>query len=75
MKKRAAAAILWFYTGWFVGAFVAFAAGLSPVLAPVLGFAAAALVAGDPRRMIWTQRRAISSGTAMLPSTQTLHTA
>ena len=74
MKKRAAAAVLWFFSGWFVGAFVAFAAGLSPALAPILGTAAAAIVAGDPRRMIWA-RRAISRGTAMLPSTQTLHTA
>jgi hypothetical protein len=75
MKKRIAATILWFFTGWFVGAFVAFVAGLTPVLAPMLGTAAAAFVAGDPRHMIWTQRRAVSRGTAMLPSTQTLHTA
>lgn len=75
MKKRVAAAILWFYTGWFVGAFVAFTAGVSPILGPILGTLAAAVIAGDPRHMIWTQRRAISNGTAMLPSTQTLHTA
>lgn len=73
MKKRFAAAVLWFYTGWFVGAFVAYAAGLSPLLGPILGTAAAALVAGDPRHLIWT-RRPVSRGTAMLPSTQTLHT-
>ena len=74
MKKRVAAAILWFYVAWFVGAAIAFATGLSPALAPILATAAAAMFAGDPRHMIWTGRRAISSETAMLPSTQTLLT-
>ena len=74
MKKRATATVLWFFTGWFVGAFVAFAAGLSPLFAPMIGVAAAAFVAGDPRNMIWT-RRPVSRGAAMLPSTQRLHTA
>jgi hypothetical protein len=74
MKKRFAAAILWFYTGWSVGAFVAFAVGLPSDLAPILGILAAVFVAGDPRRIIWT-RPAIANGAAMLPSTQTLHTA
>ena len=55
MKKRAAAAVLWFYTGWFVGAVVAFVAGLSPALGPILGTAAAAIVAIDPRHMIWAE--------------------
>jgi hypothetical protein len=72
MKKRAAAAILWFYTGWFVGAFVAFAAGLPPVLGPILAIAAAAIFAGDPRRMIWT-RPTVS--TAIAPAPQSLHNA
>jgi hypothetical protein len=74
MKKRAAAAILWFYAGWYAGASIAFVAGLSPMLGPILGTAAAAIVGVDPRRMIWT-RRAVSRGAAMLPSTQRLHTA
>jgi NhaP-type Na+/H+ or K+/H+ antiporter len=56
MKKRITAAILWFYAGWFVGAVLAFMLGLSPALAPIVATAAAALVAGDPRRLIWTQR-------------------
>jgi hypothetical protein len=75
MKKRSAATVLWFFTGWFVGAFVAFSAGMSPLFAPILGIAAAAFVAGDPRHMIWTSRRPVSNGRAMLPSTQRLHTA
>lgn len=55
MKKRAAAAILWFYAGWFVGAAVAFVAGLSPALGPILGTAAAAIVAVDPRQLFWAR--------------------
>lgn len=74
MKKRAAAAILWFYTGWFVGAFVAFVTGLPPAAGPILGIAAALVVAGDPRHVIWV-RRPVSNGRAMLPSTQRLHLA
>ena len=56
--KRAAAALIWFYAGWTAGAFVDYVAGMSgivigPVLGIVLGTAAAAIVAGDPRRLIW----------------------
>ena len=74
MKKRIAATILWFYAGWVVGALFAFATGLTPALAPILGTAAAAIIAGDPRHMIWA-RRPVSRGTAMLPSKQVLHNA
>jgi hypothetical protein len=63
MKKRITAAILWFYAGWFAGAVLAFAIGLSPVLAPILAVAASAIVAGDPRHMIWS-RPATSAGRA-----------
>jgi hypothetical protein len=56
--KRIAAAMLWFYTGWTAGAFIEFVAAQSgtriePVLGIVIGTAAAALFAGDPRRIIW----------------------
>jgi hypothetical protein len=54
MKKRITAAILWFYAGWFVGAVAAFVLGLSPALGPIVATAAAAIVAGDPRHIIWT---------------------
>ena len=63
MKKRITAAILWFYAGWFVGAVLAYVLGLSPALAPIVATAAAALVAGDPRRLIWTKRASSSSRT------------
>jgi hypothetical protein len=56
MKKRVLAAILWFYAGWYTGAMIASFAGLSPYLGPILATAAAAIVAGDPRKIIWTPR-------------------
>lgn len=56
MKKRAAAALLWFYTGWYAGAFVAHILGISESIGPIIGATAAALVAGDPRHIIWTAR-------------------
>jgi len=56
MKKRILAAILWFYAGWYAGATVAVLLGISPALGPIIGTTAAALIAGDPRRIIWTSR-------------------
>ncbi len=53
MKKRILAAVLWFVAAWCVGAVIAFVAGLSPVIAPLAGTVAAAIVAGDPRAVIW----------------------
>ena len=55
MKKRALAAVLWFYAIWYAGAMIAQALSLSPALGPILGTAAAALIAGDPRGIIWTR--------------------
>jgi hypothetical protein len=56
MKKRVLAAFLWFYAGWYAGAILAEFLGVSPVLGPVLGAAVAAVVVGDPRRIIWSRR-------------------
>ena len=56
MKKRIVSAFLWFYVGWYAGALIADIVGISPVLGPLLGAAAAALIVGDPRRLIWTAR-------------------
>ena len=56
MTKRVLAAMLWFYTGWYAGALLADMIGVSPLLGPVIGAAAAGLIAGDPRRIIWTAR-------------------
>ncbi len=55
MKKRVLATVLWFYAGWYTGAMIASLAGLSPALGPILAVAAAGIIAGDPRRLIWTR--------------------
>lgn len=60
MKKRALAALLWFYTGWYGGALVAGILGISELVGPILGTAAAALFAGDPRGVIWARPTAIT---------------
>lgn len=70
MKKRIAAAILWFYAGWVIGALLAFAIGLTPALAPIIGTAAAAIVAGDPRRLIWSRAPARDDRTAPVTTGQ-----
>jgi hypothetical protein len=56
MSKRVLAAFLWFYAGWYAGAILADFASVSPLLGPIIGAAAAGLIVGDPRRIIWTQR-------------------
>jgi hypothetical protein len=55
MKKRALSAILWFYCGWYAGAMIAHALDVSIAIGPILGVAAAALIAGDPRGIIWSR--------------------
>lgn len=55
MKKRVAATLLWFYSMWYAGAMIATLFGLSPALGPILGTAAAAIVGGDPRQLIWSR--------------------
>jgi hypothetical protein len=56
MTKRILAAMLWFYAGWYAGAMLADMFGVSPLLGPIIGAAAAGLIVGDPRRIIWTAR-------------------
>ena len=55
MTKRVAAAFLWFYTGWYAGAMIAAIFGVSPVIGPIVGAAAAGFFVGDPLRIIWTR--------------------
>ena len=55
MTKRLAAALLWFYAGWYAGAMIAGFLGISPVIGPILGAAAAGFLVGDPLRIIWTR--------------------
>ena len=66
MTKRLLATFLWFYTGWYAGALFADFLGLTTLLVPILGAAAAAVFAGDPRRLIWTARE-VKSATASTP--------
>jgi hypothetical protein len=56
MKKRILATFLWFFAGWYAGAVIAYALDVSAILGPILGVAAAGLIAGDPRGIIWSQR-------------------
>jgi hypothetical protein len=43
MKKHILVALLWFYTGWYLGAFVVEATGISAVFAPLIGAGLAVL--------------------------------
>jgi hypothetical protein len=54
MNKRIAAGVLWLFAGWYLGNIVAFFLGISDMLGPILGIAAAVVVAGDPLGRIWT---------------------
>jgi len=61
MTKRVLSTLLWFYAGWYAGAILAEFFGVSQVLGPILGTAAAAVMAGDPRHLIWKHRPAAST--------------
>jgi hypothetical protein len=63
MKRRLVAATLWLFAGWYFGATLAFAFGVSPLLGPVIGLASAFLIAGDPRGIIWKAANAGGRGT------------
>ena len=41
MTKRIVAAFLWFYAGWYAGALIAEFVGVSALLGPIIGAAAA----------------------------------
>ncbi len=64
MKKRVTATVLWFFAAWYAGAMLAYILGVSVALGPILGTAAAALIAGDPRGIIWTRREVTRTSTA-----------
>ena len=55
MKKRIVAAVLWFYAGWYLGDAIAYMVGLGPAFGIILATACAAVVAGDPRGLIWSR--------------------
>ena len=64
MKRRLLAAFLWFYTWWYAGAMIADIMRVSPALGPIVGAAAAMLFVGDPRRVIWGDRRGSGDATS-----------
>jgi len=72
MKKRVLAGLLWFYAMWYAGAMVAQVFGLSPALGPILGFASAAIIAGDPRHLIWSRTSTMSAPAAPAVSAQSI---
>jgi hypothetical protein len=59
MTKRLVAGFLWLLSGWCVGSAAALLLGTTPLLGPIIGVAAAVLVVGDPRRIIWTPREPV----------------
>ena len=70
MGKRIASGVLWLLAGWYLGNLLAYHAGWNMLFGPVLGIAAAIIVAGDPFGLLW--RRAASQpaadGTAGQPA-------
>jgi hypothetical protein len=61
MNKRVVAGVLWLFAGWYLGNLIAYHLGLSDLFGPVLGIAAAVMVAGDPFGLLW-RRAAPASG-------------
>ena len=57
MAKRIAVAVLWFFAGWYLGAFTALMTGTSDLLGPLVAILAAVLFAGDPFGVIWKSSR------------------
>ena len=53
MTSGVLAAVLWFYTGWYAGAFLAEMFGVSPVIGPIIGVAAAGLLVGSCSGASW----------------------
>ena len=68
MTRRVVAAVLWLLTGWYFGAVVATVFDLPTALAPILGIAAAAVVAADPWHVIWIRRSTPASAVTSSPN-------
>jgi hypothetical protein len=73
MSKRLLALPLWFYAGWTLGALISYTTGVSGLLGPILGLAAAAIFVGDPRHRIWSRaaRSAEPAATRLTASVRT----
>ena len=70
MRKRIVSAFLWFYGGWYAGALLAEFLQVSPMIGPILGAAAAMLIAGDPRHIIWKAKDAVAVTAANIETPQ-----
>ena len=58
MVKKSLTAILWFFTGWTLGAMAALAFGAAPLVGPIVGVIAALAVSWDPAGLIWHRQQA-----------------
>jgi hypothetical protein len=70
MKKRVLTTALWFFAGWYVANILAFVFGVSDIMGPIVGTAAAALIGGDPFRAIWTTRPLIAATSVLAPESK-----
>jgi hypothetical protein len=70
MKKRIAAGVLWFFVTWYAWNVIGWMTGLAAGVGPLLGFAVALLIAGDPFGRIWTTRSSAAPMVAATPSTE-----
>jgi hypothetical protein len=66
--KRALAAFLWFFVGWYLGAAAAWVSGLGPLIAPAVAILLAALVFLDPLRWVWVRPKASSADPSAVTS-------
>jgi hypothetical protein len=56
MAKRVIAFLLWGFTAWYAMAYVVEFTGGPALVAPVVGLTVGALIAVDPRHLIWNRR-------------------
>jgi hypothetical protein len=52
--RRLIALPLWFFVGGYIGAVIAWALNINPILGPVLAVSLAGIIVIDPAKIIWT---------------------
>ncbi len=71
-KLRVLSTVLWFFAGWYIANFAVVLFGANAMLGPIVGISAAALIGGDPFRVLWTRRSSSPvAGTPVLASGST----
>ena len=72
--KRTVATLLWSYAFWYLGAMLASVFSAPEAFGPIVGIAAGALVAIDPRGLFWSKpthpNRAVASRFATMRTTE-----